>query len=71
MKVSITVGSTTQETTLEGLLQYAPRYNEPAGTKETVTAGIMALFQEAVEEEWQRTQDQIAQASKVFGWDIP
>lgn len=71
MKVSITVGSTTQETTLEGLLQYDPRYDKSAGTKETVTAGIMALFKEAVEEEWQRTQDQIAQASKMFGWDIP
>ena len=70
MKVSVTVGSTTQETTLEGLLQYDPRYDTPLGTKETVTEGVMALFREAIEEEWSRTEDSIRQVAKVLGMKL-
>lgn len=71
MKVSITVGSTTEETTLESLTGYDPALNEPTRSKGKVVEALVDLFTEALQEEWARTTDQIQQAAKAMGVELP
>lgn len=65
MKVSVTVGDTTRETTLEALLDHPAMERGP---QETVTMQIMALFESALGDEWSKARTQINLVCDAMGW---
>jgi hypothetical protein len=65
MKVSITVGDTTRETTLQQLLEHPQMERDPQAA---ITMGVMSVFEAALSDEWSKASRQINEVCDFMGW---
>jgi hypothetical protein len=65
MKVSITVGDTTRETTLEKLLEHPQMERDP---RDAITTQLTGLFEAALGDEWAKARVQINLVCDAMGW---
>jgi hypothetical protein len=65
MRVSITVGETTREITIEKLLEH-PGMERDA--QDCIGAQLIGLFESALENEWAKARTEIAMVCDAMGW---